>query len=299
MNAAVVTKSARAPMVADQALANATTSLSLLDIAVDPAEFVEHPNPHLKIAIVLEASSVNVGWQTATGRTMQAQVMRNTSSIMPASMPYRTHWQRGGRMLLMSFSHDFLRNRDAVIGRTAGDLRAAWSQSDPFLAQLSLSVLAAQRRQTADATYMDAAAEVAMMHLVNRYGGGDTAHYEPLLPKHIVRVIDMIEAHLDEPLSLATLAAAANTSTYGFAHAFKRAVGTPPHQYVLLRRCERAKHLLAHTAMPIAEVAIALGFASQAHLTAAFSKATGFTPAKFRRAMQSPKLDSVHAHPLL
>jgi AraC family transcriptional regulator len=69
-----------------------------------------------------------------------------------------------------------------------------------------------------------------------------------------------------------------------FCRAFKRATGRPPHSYVLEQRVQRASELLAGSRRPIAEVALAVGFSSQSHLTTAFRKITGATPHAYRLA---------------
>jgi AraC family transcriptional regulator len=277
-----VHKSARQPAAADAALGGVAASMRVVDVAVEAAEFPQHPNPQLKIALILEADALDVGWLSATGRALQGRVTRNTSSVMPAEMPYTTRWHGAGRMLLLSFSPEFMRARDEVVGRAGSELRPAWSQSDPLLVHLGRSVLAAQQAGFASRTYLDAVAEVTMVHLLNRYGAAPAAAPDPLMPVHVARVLDLIESHLDEDLSLARLARVAGLSTYGFARAFTRAVGEPAHRYVIRRRCERARHLLRCTDLPITEVAASLGFSSQAHLTTAFLRTTGTTPGRFR-----------------
>ena len=128
------------------------------------------------------------------------------------------------------------------------------------------------------------AAEVAMVHLLQHYGAGRPPTALATAPQHIARVLQMIEAHIGEDLSHARLAAAAGLSVYGFASAFTRAIGEPPHRYVQRRRCERAREMLAQTVVPIADMAAALGFSSQSHLTTAFLRLTGVTPARYRIA---------------
>jgi hypothetical protein len=54
-------------------------------------------------------------------------------------------------------------------------------------------------------------------------------------------VTEYIEEHLDAGPSLEQMAAVARLSLYHFARQFKQATGLPPHQYVILRRVERAK----------------------------------------------------------
>jgi AraC family transcriptional regulator len=101
--------------------------------------------------------------------------------------------------------------------------------------------------------------------------------------RRLRRVIDYIEAHLGEDLSLLTLAAAAGVGGAHLAREFKRAMGKSVHRYLLGRRVEWAAALLAGTELSVAEVALATGFSSQAHLTTAFQRLNGTTPAAYRR----------------
>lgn len=282
MQSRQVRKSAHQPASADLALGGASASLRVVDVAVEAAEFPEHANPHLKLALVLQSSMLDVAWQSETGRAMRGRVRSGTMSVMPAQMPYMTHWRGAGRMLLLSFSPEFLLAAEVDDGRAADALSPRWSQSDPMLVQLGLSVLAAQHAELATQAYLDAAAEVAMVHLLHRYASARCPAPQVLVPERLSRVIDLIEANLEDDLSLARLAEAAGLSPHGFARAFAKAVGAPPHRFVVQRRVERARHLLANGSMPIAEIAAMLGFSSQSHLTTAFLRETGITPARYR-----------------
>jgi AraC family transcriptional regulator len=108
-------------------------------------------------------------------------------------------------------------------------------------------------------------------------------HTPDLPSRRVRRVIDYIEAHLGEDLSLLTVAAEAGMSPAHFAREFKRAMRTSVHKYLLGRRVESAAALLAATEQSVAEVALATGFSSQAHLTTAFQRLNGTTPAAYRR----------------
>ena len=93
-----------------------------------------------------------------------------------------------------------------------------------------------------------------------------------------------IERNLDGRLTLPNISAAISLSPCHFAHVFKRSLGVTPHQYVIRRRVERAKDLLASTHLPLADVALAVGCANQSHFCALFVRATGVTPLHFRSA---------------
>jgi transcriptional regulator GlxA family with amidase domain len=68
-----------------------------------------------------------------------------------------------------------------------------------------------------------------------------------------------------------------------FAAQFRAATGLRPHEYMLRIRIEKAQAMLATSAMPIVEVALTCGFASQAHFTTAFRRVAGLTPNRWRQ----------------
>jgi AraC family transcriptional regulator len=110
--------------------------------------------------------------------------------------------------------------------------------------------------------------------------------YSRGLPKHTLqRVIDYIEANLQSNLPLADLAALASMSPYYFARLFRDSMGLPPHQYLIRRRVERAKGLLADSARPLADIAREVGYENQSNFAAVFRRITGVTPKTFRSSL--------------
>jgi AraC family transcriptional regulator len=97
------------------------------------------------------------------------------------------------------------------------------------------------------------------------------------------RLIEYVEANLSTNIGLPDLAALSGYSPDHFSRLFKRCFGQPPYQYVLARRVERAKAMLKDQSRPIANIAAACGFATQAHLNSAFKQRTGVTPGVYRR----------------
>ena len=83
-------------------------------------------------------------------------------------------------------------------------------------------------------------------------------------------------------LSLAELAAVAQTSPTHFARLFKHATGLAPHRYVTTCRMEQAKQLLAETDVSLSEIGLQVGCADQSHFTALFRKYVSTTPLAYR-----------------
>jgi AraC-like DNA-binding protein len=108
-----------------------------------------------------------------------------------------------------------------------------------------------------------------------------------LSPPKLKRVIDFIEANLQESIGLDDLARAAGLSANHFLRVFKLATGETPYHFLRARRLERARQLLTDNVMPLAELALECGFANQAHFTAAFSREVGISPGRYRRAVHA------------
>jgi AraC-like DNA-binding protein len=79
--------------------------------------------------------------------------------------------------------------------------------------------------------------------------------------------------------------AATGLDRYQFARQFRAVYGTSPYRYSLRRRIDAARGWLA-AARPVADTAIAAGFADQAHFTRTFKAAFGLTPARYARLVQ-------------
>jgi AraC family transcriptional regulator len=105
-----------------------------------------------------------------------------------------------------------------------------------------------------------------------------------VLPRVRLRaVVEYVEEHLDARPTLEQIAAVARLSPYHFARLFKAATGLPPHQYVIMRRVERARQLLlAGTDLSLAEVAACAGFSDQSQFSNHFKRLVGVTPGQFR-----------------
>src|SRR6516225_6713858 len=111
------------------------------------------------------------------------------------------------------------------------------------------------------------------------------------LPRARLRaVVEYIEEHLDAGPTLEQMAAIARLSPNYFIWQFKRATGLPPHQYVILRRVERAKQLVqAGSAFSLAEVAAHAGFSDQSQFAYHFKRLVGVTPGQCRTRVRTDK----------
>jgi AraC-like DNA-binding protein len=103
-----------------------------------------------------------------------------------------------------------------------------------------------------------------------------------LPPGAMRRVREHVETHLSESVELAELAAIAGMSVFHFARQFKQSAGITPHHYLVEKRVERAREMLARTDLSLSEIAIVTGFSDQSHFARHFRQMLGLTPGQFR-----------------
>jgi AraC family transcriptional regulator len=108
------------------------------------------------------------------------------------------------------------------------------------------------------------------------------------------RTLAHIEANLASKMDIDDLANVVALSRSHFARAFKRSLGFSPMEYVVVRRVERAKAMISGTREPLAEVALACGFADQAHLNRRFRDIVGISPGRWRRSNTPVAKSSPH-----
>jgi AraC-like DNA-binding protein len=189
------------------------------------------------------------------------------------------------------------RSRRAVLGRRATDL---------FVPQL------AERYDQQDAEVLRTGRPLRNeLELIRRLGGTPGWFLTSKLPVHdgaghlvglvsvsqdlreddaddasmdsMTRLVAGIEERLDQPLTVADLAALAGCTPAVLDRRVRRVFSLSPRQLVLRARVDRAAGLLVGTDSPIADVAVATGFYDQPAFTRTFARLTGETPSSFRR----------------
>lgn len=98
------------------------------------------------------------------------------------------------------------------------------------------------------------------------------------------RVLQYVDKNLTAKITLQDMAAVAGLSRMHFAAQFRAATGVRPHEYLLRRRIERAQELLKQAEVALVDIALTVGFQTQAHFTTVFKRFVGDTPYQWRSA---------------
>jgi DNA-binding GntR family transcriptional regulator/AraC-like DNA-binding protein len=106
-------------------------------------------------------------------------------------------------------------------------------------------------------------------------------------PARLRRVAELVQAKIEDDLTLNKMAESAGLSTAHFSQMFRKSTGESPHQFVLRHRVERAKEMLRATEQRILDVAVACGFKTQQHFARVFRRMCGASPTEYRQEFLS------------
>ncbi len=102
------------------------------------------------------------------------------------------------------------------------------------------------------------------------------------------KAIEQARARIDDdpaaPLSLGELAAIGGVSQFQLLRGFSKMTGLTPHAYLVQRRLQRARRMIAG-GTTLADAAQAAGFADQSHMTRLFVRTYGVSPCVYAAAM--------------
>lgn len=237
----------------------------------------------------LEPGRLGIGTR---GETLWAEVSPDSVSIVGDSA--RLEWAAGetGAVLAAAVPPMFLAAVAGQIGLALGALQSGAGLVSPGLAHV-LAALEAELAEGCPAGlgHWTVLATALASQLLRQHAAAPPE--APLVsgglsPQRLQRVLDHIDAHLQEELCVPDLARIVDLSPSHFAAAFRKSTGMPPYRYAMHRRALRARELLADPARSIADIAYSLGYSSQAHFTTAFRRLTGISPGAYRSSLAAP-----------
>ena len=98
----------------------------------------------------------------------------------------------------------------------------------------------------------------------------------------VLQIVELMEAHLSEPLSLIEIADEVDLSRRQIERLFRTEMGRSPARYYLEIRLDRARHLLIQSSLPVVEVAVACGFVSASHFSKCYRELYARSPQQER-----------------
>lgn len=139
-----------------------------------------------------------------------------------------------------------------------------------------------------DTAYCETMSDAARQYISLRYGRrAPVSRAWKLAPWQIRRIADYVEANIERQIAISDVAEELGLSTGHLHRAFRTTTGTTPLEFIHRARMKRAVAILAEERMPIAELALRVGFESPSRFARCFRRFTGINPSKFGRTAES------------
>jgi AraC family transcriptional regulator len=288
MDWSVMQQDTKLPQILAQAIATCGLTFQLRK---DPSGVLEVP----ELDNVLISIHLGVPARLACrrdGKRFSGSAVHGDIDIIPAQMAARWEMQdENDTAILLSLPPTLLQavSNESELDTSKLEIHNRFQIRDMELETLSLVV----KREIemgcpTGRLYLDGLALAIASRLVAQHSSlaGPRAHKNGGLngPK-LKRVLAFIEDQLAEDLSLEQIAVVAGVSASHVKTQFRKSVGAPLHQYVIQRRVDRAKELLAKGDLSMAEIAQATGFSHQSHLARHMRRVLGASPRAIQRRL--------------
>ena len=222
------------------------------------------------------------------GEIIEGQYAAGHVGVHPSHTPVRWEWDTRLSFLLMTLDPAFL---DRVARETFGapvELIYSEGKHDPAISNIASALLReALSGDVGNRMLAESLANVLAVHLLRHYAGRPaqaSSELSALPTRAVSQAVRFIHDNYARELSLSDIGVAARLSPFHLARVFKKAMGMSPHQYLVQVRVNTARALLTSGAgrQSLAEVATAVGFSDQSHLTRQFKRVLGMTPKQVR-----------------
>jgi AraC family transcriptional regulator len=133
--------------------------------------------------------------------------------------------------------------------------------------------------------FLDSIEQAIVVALINGHAVGHRPvqiHRGGLGSARLRKIKELVDASMDDDLSLDEMAQSVELSTAHFTRMFRKSTGETPHQFVLRQKIERAKAMLRDRATRVLDVAVACGFKTQQHFAQVFREVCGTSPTEYR-----------------
>jgi AraC family transcriptional regulator len=182
------------------------------------------------------------------------------------------------RQILSEFARDAGLLRFARLSEQSG-------KPDLVVQALAMSLLPSiHQPDQADRLFVDHVLFALQSHLLRHYGDVHLVqkHLGGLSKRQLNLATDLLASATVAELSIANIASACSLSNSYFIRAFRKSTGRTPHRWLAEYRSDKARAMLVGEA-PLAEIAIACGFADQSHFTRSFTAYHGISPGRWRQ----------------
>jgi AraC family transcriptional regulator len=267
---------------------NAPADLSV-DLYLMPAGTMQAP-PSTSHVISMHAGAPVQAWCRCEGLSQRRMQTPGDIDIVPAGASGVWTDEQSATILLLRLAPGLLlaTARDLDLNPDRMVLTPRLQLRDPRIEHLAWALKAEREDGYAGGRlYAESLGTALAAHLLRAHALPSASRPigdRGLPARRLKRVLDFLEANLEQNPGLDELAAVAGFGLSHFKVLFRRSTGMPPHQYLLRRRVERACELLQQGRLSASQIALETGFAHQSHMARCMRRLLGVTPSALTRA---------------
>ncbi len=255
---------------------------------VQPAAMEDRIPQHATVVFHLDCAGGTVERRVSQRRVEKLSASAGVVDFDPAGQATAARWSEPHTLLCMMPSETTIQR--ALVDQPGGhriELVRGSHFRDVQIQYIGQALMAeCENGFVSGRLFGESMALALVSRLLNRFGTRELREEDrPArgLPAWRLRhVTQYVDDNLGSDLRMADLAAVAHMSEFHFIRLFKQSVGLSPYRYVVERRVQRGRELLARSDLPLHEISATLGFGDQSHFTTVFKKSTGLTPKQFR-----------------
>ena len=237
--------------------------------------------------VIAYGFSYSPGERWLDGKMQTERRNQGDIAIIPAGIVHRCNWNNSAKFGILAFEPLLLQQvgQDLVDSDRIKLIPKFMNKQDELITGIFLTLKdELESNKIGSDLLIDSLKTTLAIHVLRQYctTKPKLASYKDSLSKSKLRQIkEYIHEHLDRNLTVIELAEIAQISPYHFIRLFKKATARTPHQYILQQRIEKARYLLQHQEITIAEIAALVGFCDQSHFTKYFKQIVGMTPRQY------------------
>lgn len=255
--------------------------------------YYQHPGCEIRgdttyhILEVIETGSKSQHERCLDGKRLSSEISGGEMFLCPAHTDHWISWEKTLKFSILVFDTAFFKQvADEIESTDRIELTPQWNVFDPVVQNIVRAMKNdIENGCPAGRLYGESFGTALAVHLLKNFSTSKSGLSESShgLSQHkLKQVLEYIEAHLAEDISLEHLAFLSGISSCYFSRLFKQSMHIAPHQYVIRQRVGLAKQLIRQSDLCIAEISLLCGFSHQSHLSRHFKRLTGLSPNAFR-----------------